>query len=201
LSPTLSEDRLKKRVRFRSISGLRTTLTLPNRRRSGGPIERRSKVNDQSNRSTRLRYTATGALAALAVVGAIAGTAALAAKPATRPSRHALAAKPATHPSRHALVANCDATKTPAPAVKDKTGAPEPSASAQPFLDDIQRLVASGTITAAEGQTVDREIQAGRVDTDSLTAAGFTQTQLQAVQRALSSTKAGLAAAAHGTSK
>ncbi|HET6869610.1 MAG TPA: hypothetical protein VFH80_27100 [Solirubrobacteraceae bacterium] len=145
-------------------------------------------MNDQGNRSTRLRYTAIGALAALVLVGAIAGTA-------------ALAAKPSAHPPRHALAANCNSTNPSAPAVKDKTGAPEPSASPQPFLDDIQRLVANGTITAAEGQVVDREIQAGQVDTDSLTAAGFTQSQLDAVQQALSSTKRGLASAAHGTSK
>jgi hypothetical protein len=144
-------------------------------------------VNDQGNRSTRLRYTATGALAALVLVGAIAGTA-------------ALAAKPSAHTRRRALVANCNTTKTQgAPAVKDKTGAPEPKASPQPFLDDIQRLVDNGTITSAEGQVVDREIQAGRVDTDSLTAAGFTPSQLQAVQQALSSTKRGLASAAHGS--
>jgi hypothetical protein len=145
-------------------------------------------VNDQSNRSTRLRYTATGALAALAVVGAIAGTA-------------ALAAKPSAHSPRQALVASCNATKAPAPTVKDKTGTPEPPANPQPFLDDVQRLVDNGAITAAEGQVVDREIDAGRIDTDSLTAAGFTPGQLQAVQQALSSTKRGLASAAHGTSK
>jgi len=145
-------------------------------------------VDDQGNRSIRLRYTATGAIAALAVVGAIAGTA-------------ALAAKPAAHAPRHALVANCDATKTSAPDLKDKAGAPEPRANPQPFLDDIQRLIDNGTITAAEGQVADREIQAGRVDTDSLTAAGFTPAQLQAVQQSLSDTKRGLASAAHGTSK
>lgn len=145
-------------------------------------------MNDQSNRSIRLRYTATGALAALVVVGAIAGTA-------------ALAAKPAAHTPRHALVANCNATKSAAPGVKDKSGAPEPPANPQPFLADIQRLVDNGTITAAEAQVVDREIQAGRVDTDSLTAAGFTPAQLDAVQHALSSTKRGLASAAHATSK
>ena len=145
-------------------------------------------MNDQSNRSARLRYTATGALAALVVVGAIPGTA-------------ALAAKPSAHGPRRAAVANCDTTKAAAPMVKDNTGAPEPNANPQPFLDDIQRLVDNGAITAAEGQVVDREIEAGRVDTDSLTAAGFTQTQLQAVQQALGNTKRGLASAAHATSK
>jgi hypothetical protein len=142
-------------------------------------------VNDQSN---RLRYTATGALAALVVVGAIAGTAALAAKPTTRTPRQA-------------LVANCNATKNSAPDGKGKTGAPEPRANPQPFLDDIQRLVDNGTITPAEAQLVDREIVAGRVDTDSLTASGFTPAQLDAVQQALGNTKRGLASAAHGGSK
>ena len=145
-------------------------------------------MNDQTSRSARLRYTAAGALASLAVVGAVAGTAALAAKPAARASRHA-------------VMVNCDATKTPGATVPDKTGTPEPPPTPQPFLNDIQRLVDSGTITPAEGQAVDREIRVGRIDTDSLVSAGFTQPQLQAVQQALDSTKRGLAAAAHSTSK
>jgi hypothetical protein len=145
-------------------------------------------VKDQDARSARLRYTAAGALAALVVVGAIAGTAALAAK------------TPAQAP-RHAAIANCDATKTSGSAVSGKTGAPKPSANPQPFLNDIQTLVENGTITASEAQTVDREIEAGQIDTDSLLSAGFTQDQLQAVQQALGNTKRGLAAAAHGTSK
>jgi hypothetical protein len=152
-------------------------------------IERRPKVNDQSNRSARLRYTAAGALATLAVVGAIAGTAALAAKPSAHPA----------HSARDALAAKRTAASASGQAVK--TGAPEPKADPQPFLDDIQRLVDNGTITAAEAQVVDHEIEAGRVDTDSLTAAGFTPAQLLAVQQALTSTKRGLASAAHGGSK
>lgn len=149
-------------------------------------------MNDQTPKSARLRYTATGALAALVVVGAVAGTAALAAKPA---------AKQAARASGHAVVANCDATKAPGSPAPAKTGAPEPRANPQPFLNDIQALVDNGAITASEAQTVDREIEAGRIDTDSLVSAGFTQAQLQAVQQALNNTKRGLAAAAHGTSK
>ena len=41
-------------------------------------------MNEHSDRSTRLRHTATGALAALAVAGAVAGTAALASGPSTK---------------------------------------------------------------------------------------------------------------------
>jgi hypothetical protein len=117
-------------------------------------------VNDQNSGYVRLRYTATGALAALVAVGAIAAAIALAASPHARP-------------------------------------APQPNASQQPFLSDIQRLVDNDTITASEGQVVDREIVAGKVDTDSLTASGFTQTQLQAVQQALTSTKRAIAQNAH----
>ena len=145
-------------------------------------------MNDQTSRSARLRYTAAGALASLAVVGAIAGTAALAAKPVARASDHAVVAK-------HA------AAKTPGSAVSEKMGTPPPRADPQPFLTDIQALVDNGTITASEAQTVDREIEAGRVDTDSLQSAGFTPAQLQAVQLARGNTKRGLAAAAHSTSK
>jgi hypothetical protein len=132
-------------------------------------------VNDQNGRYARLRHTATGALAALAAVGAIAGTAALAAKPRAN-----------TH--RHAAVANGSTTKTPTSPVPGKTHAPQPGSN-QPFLNAIQQLVDNGTITATEGQAVDREIRAGRVDTDTLTSSGFTQTQLQAVQQTLENAK------------
>ena len=60
-------------------------------------------------------------------------------------------------------------------------------------MNAIQQLVNDGTITATEGQAVDREIQAGRVDTDTLASSGFTQAQLQAVEQALGNTKRALA--------
>jgi hypothetical protein len=170
------------------ISGSRTNLTLSATPPPRRPHREEIKVNDQTSRSARLRYTATGALAALAVVGAIAGTAALAAKPAAKASHHA------------ALMASCGTAKTPS-AASNKRDAPQPSPNPQPFLNDIQQLVDSGTITPTEAQVVDREIVSGRIDTDSLTASGFTQTQLQAVQQALGNTKRGLASAAHGSSK
>jgi hypothetical protein len=138
-------------------------------------------VNDQNGRYARLRYTATGALAALAAVGAIAGTVALAASPRTkRPS--------------HAAIANCAAAKMPAPAGPGpgKGQAAQPGSS-QPFLTDVQRLVARGTISATEGQVLDREIRAGGIDTQTLTSSGFTQAQLQAVQQTLGNTKRAMA--------
>jgi hypothetical protein len=148
-------------------------------------------VNHQDGRYTRLRYTATGALAALAAVGAVAGTVALAASPA---------ANPPAKPHGHAAVASGGITKTPSPPTPGKTRAPQPG-SDQPFLNDVQQLVNAGTISAAEGQVLDGEIQAGQVDTQTLASSGFTPAQLQAVQQALSGTKRAMAAAVPRTSK
>ena len=85
------------------------------------------------------------------------------------------------------------ATKTPTSPVPNKTDAPQPAVNHQPFFNAILHLVNDGTITATEGRAVDREITAGRVDTDTLASSGFTQTQLQAVQQALGNTKRALA--------
>ncbi len=139
-------------------------------------------MSDQNNRSARLRYTATGALAALAAVAAIAGTAALAANPSTKAHGHA------------AVANGGSMTKTPTPPVPGKTRTPQPGSS-QPFLIAVQRLVNDGTITATEGQAVDREIQIGRLDTQTLS--GFTQAQLTALQQTLSNTKRALAQSVH----
>jgi hypothetical protein len=144
-------------------------------------------VNHQNRRFARLRYTATGALAALASVGAIAGTVAL--------------ADSNSKPEGRAAVANRSATKTPASPAPDKAHAPRPAVNHQPFVNAIQHLVNDGTITATEGQTVDREIVAGRVDTDTLASSGFTATQLQAVQQALGNAKRALASSVNRPSK
>jgi hypothetical protein len=154
-------------------------------------------VKDQNGRHMRLRHTATGALATLAAVSAIAGTAALAAKPRANAHGHAAMANgraTKTGPDPYA-VAPAEPGKTPGAPVPGKGHAPQPGSS-QPFLDAIQQLVENGTITPTEGQAVDREILVGRVDTDRLAASGFTQTQLQAVQQALVNTKLALAPAA-----
>ena len=145
-------------------------------------------MNEQNDRSARIRHTATGALAALAAVGAIAGTAALAARPPAKPYGRA-------------AVADGGATKTPTCPMPDKAHAPAPAVSVQPFLTATQRLVDTGTITATEGQAVDREILAGRIDTDTLASSGFTQAQLQAVEQALGNTKRALAPTASRTPK
>ena len=137
-------------------------------------------MNDQNNRYARLRDTATGALATLAAVGAIAGTTALAGKPHAKPEGQT-------------AVANGAAIKTPTAPLSDKTAAPHPAVNHQPFFNAIEQLVDNGTITPTEGQAVDHEIGAGRVDTDTLASSGFTQTQLQAVQQTLGNTKRALA--------
>ena len=76
-------------------------------------------MNDKNGRYARLRDTATGALAAVAVVGAIAGTA-------------ALAAKPRANTRGHAAMANGTTTKTPTSPVPGKTHTPQPGSN-QPF--------------------------------------------------------------------
>jgi hypothetical protein len=139
-------------------------------------------VNHHDGRYVRLRYTATGALAALAVVGAIAGTVALAASPATKSPGHAASVK-------------CPAARISAAPAAGKAAAPPPG-SDQPFLADVRHLVDDGTISASQGQVLDGEIEAGRVDTQTLASSGFTPAQLAAVQRALSDTKRSLASAA-----
>lgn len=140
-------------------------------------------VNDRHGRYVRLRYTATGALAALAATGVLAGTGALAAGP---PAKQRGQAAVASGPK----VASCP-SKTSAPSGQAKRGAP---GSSRPFLAAVGRLVDDGTISAAQGQTVDHEIQTGNIETDALASGGFTPAQVQAVQRALANAKRALAA-------
>jgi hypothetical protein len=140
-------------------------------------------VHDQDHRYARIRYAATGALATLGVVGAIAGAAALAAEPSAK--------APA-----HAALANAAATKRPTSPARDKTQTPPSPVNQQPFVDAIQQLVNDGTISSTQGQAVDSQIQTGRIDTQTLASSGFTQAQLQAVQQALRNTKRALAAPA-----
>jgi len=123
-------------------------------------------VKDRNDTHARIRHTATGAVAALVAAGAIAGAVALAAGPNAKTQGQAT--------------------------VPDKTQAPRPAVDHQPFLNAVQQLVSDGTITAAEGQAVDREVVAGRVDTATLR--GFTPAQLQAVQEALGNAKMAVAA-------
>jgi hypothetical protein len=125
----------------------------------------------------RTRYTATGALAALAAVGAIAGSSAL--------------ASPHTKKQAHVATSGNGPAKTPVPPTPTKAHTRQPG-SDQPFLNDAQQLVSNGTITSAEGQTLATEIRSGTVDTGTLVSDGFTAAQIQAVQHVLTSTKESL---------
>jgi hypothetical protein len=154
-------------------------------------------MRDQESRLIRLRYTATGAVAALVAAGAIAATVALADAPSTKKPGNAT---PPSALAKHAPTSSASAADVAggkaASRVPGKTGSPPPGDVPQVFFDAVQRLVDSGTITAAEAQAVDTEIRTGRVDTDTLASAGFNRAQLQALQQALENTKRGLAAAA-----
>jgi hypothetical protein len=76
---------------------------------------------------------------------------------------------------------------------------PLPAVNHGPFFVAIERLVDNGTITATQGRAVDNEIGQGNFDSSTLT--GFTQTQLQAVERALTNTKRALVASRPTISK
>ena len=58
-------------------------------------------------------------------------------------------------------------------------------------LTAIEQLVNNGTITTTQGHAVDRQVQQGYFDSATLT--GFTQPQIQAVERALANAKRALA--------
>jgi hypothetical protein len=122
-----------------------------------------------------------GALAALAAAGAIAGATALAAKTPAHPNSHALMATKIAAASSASRAAG-QAKKPPA----HQAGGP------RPFVNAVQRLVNDGTITAAEGQTVDRLILAGSLDPQALVSRGFTRPQVQATQLALQNAKRAL---------
>jgi hypothetical protein len=140
-------------------------------------------VNDQHARYVRLRHTAAGALGALAVVGAIAGATALAANSHAKPHRHAAVANDPTKTP----APGTNPTKTPAPGKHRTPQPPQAYDPNNPFLIAIRQLVNDGTITAAQAQVVDDQILQGYIDPSTLS--GLTQSQLQAVEQALSNTK------------
>ncbi len=147
-------------------------------------------MNDHSPRYVRVRQTAIGALAALAAVGAIAGAAALASAAHARSHRH----HAAVHGSRAQSPSDqVQGNRQPSQPGTVKTRGSQPAPNPQPFLDAVAQLVNNGTITSAQGQIVDNQIQTGRVDTDALVAAGFTQSQADAVGQALGSVKQSMA--------
>ena len=147
-------------------------------------------MNDHSPRHVRVRQTAIGALAALAAVGAAASATALASKPHARPHRlHAAvdSSKAQSPPDQvHGKI-------QPSQPGTVKTPGSQPAPNPQPFLDAVTQLVDNGTITAAQGQIFDDQIQTGRVDTDALVGGGFTHSQANAVQQALGRVKQSMA--------
>ena len=147
-------------------------------------------MNEHSPRYVRVRQTAIGALAALVAVSAIAGAGALASQPHARPHRY----HAAVHGSKaQSATDQVQRYSQPSRAGTVKTRGSPPAPNPQPFLDAVTQLVDHGTITAAQGQIVDGQLQTGRVDTEALVAAGFTHSQADAVQQALGSVKQSMA--------
>ncbi|HEY5431181.1 MAG TPA: hypothetical protein VIK04_18840 [Solirubrobacteraceae bacterium] len=105
-------------------------------------------MNDHDGRHARLRNAATGVLAALVAVGAIAGTAALAAQPRANTHRRAAMVSNSTK----APSPGNGLTKTPAPGKHRTPQPPEAYDPRNPFLIAVQQLVDDRTITATQGQ-------------------------------------------------
>jgi hypothetical protein len=127
-------------------------------------------------RFARTRHAAVGALAALALVGAVAGVAAEAQTHRQKPA--------------HASAAAGAVTKTPPGGGKSHEFRP---GSDQPFLAIGRELVADGTITTADGQVLRGQIEAGTVDSGALASAGLTASQIAALEAALTAGKEALA--------
>jgi hypothetical protein len=89
---------------------------------------------------------------------------------------------------------------TDPPASKPPVRVTGPAQSVPQALQNaVQQLVNHGTITAAQGQTLDSDIKAGTVHPDQLASQGFTQAQTEAVQQMLRGAKIRLAAGANGS--
>jgi hypothetical protein len=138
-----------------------------------------------SGRYARLRHLAAGAFAALAVVGVIAALTAA----AKQPPRQARASSADETPTK---------TQTPSPGQKAHEARAGPE---QPFLEDVQRLVGQGTLSAGEGQVLEDEARSGTVESQVLSADGFSPSQLDAVQGQLTVTKEALGAMPQRESK
>ena len=97
----------------------------------------------------------------------------------------------------------CVASKSaPAIASRSSAGSKERGAPAggvpRQFLDAVAQLQQAGTISAAQAQTLDADIESGSIDPKKLVDDGVvTAAQMQAVNDRLVAVKMGLAAQAH----
>jgi hypothetical protein len=124
-----------------------------------------------------------GAVAGLAVAAAIVGPAALADNGGGGAAARAKAAgaPPATA----------------APYGPKQRGTPAPGGVPHQFTDAIAQLVQAGTITAAQGRTLDAQIESGSMDPQQMVSRGvLTAAQMAAVNDRLIAIKKSLAASA-----
>jgi len=136
-----------------------------------------------SPRSRRWRAPVIGAVAGLAVAGAIVGPAALADNGGGGAAARAKAAgaPPATG----------------APYGVKQRGTPAPGGVPHQFTDAIAQLVQAGTITAAQGRALDAQIESGSMDPQQMVARGVVSaSQMAAVNDRLISIKKSLASQA-----
>ena len=132
-----------------------------------------------SSKASRWRAPVTGAVAGLVVAAAIVGPSALA---SGGPARSAPAAGKAAH------VADVRSAKEAA-----KAAAPSAGPGPGPFLAAVAQLVQAGTITDAQAQILDADIQTGSIDPQQLVASGtLSSAQMQAVNDRLVAVKQSL---------
>jgi hypothetical protein len=127
--------------------------------------------SEAQNESPRRRWRAPviGAVAGLAVAAAIVGQAAL---------------------------ADSGSGSAP-PANAKRAGAPAPGGVPHQFTDAVAQLVQAGTISAAQGQAVDAQIETGSMDPQQMVSRGvLTAAQMAAVNDRLIAVKKSLASQA-----
>jgi hypothetical protein len=138
-----------------------------------------------SSTTSRWRARATGAVAGLGVAALVVGSSAFA-------SGDRAPTAPAAAKARHA----CDA-----PSMKRAARAEAPSAGSGsgPFLAAVAELARAGTITDAQAQVLDADIRAGSIDPQQLVASGtLSAAQMQTVGDRLAAVKRSLAPAGQG---
>ena len=135
----------------------------------------------------RWRAPAIGALTGLAVAAAIVVPSALAS--GTQSSGACAAGK-----SARAAVASSGSAA-------GKSGTPAPGGVPHQFLDAVAQLQQAGTISAAQAQTLDTDIESGSINPKQIVADGvLTASQMTAVNDKLIAVKMGLAEQAHAQS-
>jgi hypothetical protein len=146
-----------------------------------------------SSPANRWRAPIIGAVTGLLVAAAVVGSSALASSPSTTPGSETTTSPAATTSTpKTAPKVDCNAPAPGAP-VK-RPGGPSSGPGPAPFLAAVAQLVQAGTIDDAQARVLDADIRAGSIDPNQLVANGtLTSAQVQTVTARLSAVKRSLA--------